>query len=157
MPNRKDNQVEGANRAVTLPDLLCFSVYSASHAFTRVYKPILAQMGLTYPQYLVMIALWERDGVTVGEIGARLGLETNTLTPLLKRLEASGHIARRRSKADERVVRITLTETGRNLQTEANAAPACALAASGMSLADVSRLSAEIDRLTNALRAVEPA
>ena len=146
------NDINAHNGTVTLPDLLCFSIYSANLAFTRVYKPILAQIGLTYPQYLVMVALGERDAVTVGEIGARLGLETNTLTPLLKRLEASGHIARQRSKTDERVVRITLTEAGRALESEANAAPACALAASGMSLADVRRLAAEIDHLTAALR-----
>lgn len=142
---------------VTLPDLLCFSVYSASLAFTRVYKPVLAKLGLTYPQYLVMVALWQVDDVTVGEIGVRLGLESNTLTPLLKRLEGLGHVARTRSREDERRVRITLTDQGRALEAGSIVAPACALAASGMTLDQAKTLSAEIDRLTAALRAAETA
>ena len=99
-----------------LGDFLCFSLYSASHAFTRVYKPLLERLGLTYPQYLVMVLLWERDGQTVGQIGEQLFLESSTLTPLLKRLEAAGHVRRERNPADERQVLIRLTEDGRALK-----------------------------------------
>src|ERR1700751_3159022 len=92
-----------------LDEFLCFEVYSANHAFNRVYQPLLDKLRLTYPQYLVMVLLWERDGQTVGELGARLSLESNTLTPLLKRLEALGHVKRSRDPADERQVRVQLT------------------------------------------------
>ena len=101
-----------------LSDFLCFAVYSASHAFNRVYRPLLDKLGLTYPQYLAMVALWTRDGQTVGELGERLYLESNTLTPILKKLEQMGFVERRRDPADERQVRIRLTAKGRDLQDE---------------------------------------
>ena len=101
-----------------LGDFICFSLYSASHAFTRVYKPLLDRLGLTYPQYLVMVLLWEKDGQTVGQIGEQLFLESSTLTPLLKRLEAAGHIRRERNPADERQVLIHLTDGGRALRSQ---------------------------------------
>ena len=98
---------------------LCFAVYSASHAFNRVYKPLLDRLGLTYPQYLVMLVLWEQDALTVKAIGDRLQLDSGTLTPLLKRLEAAGLVSRTRSAADERRVHVTLTAEGRALREAA--------------------------------------
>lgn len=103
----------------TLDDLLCFATYSANAAFHRAYRPVLDRLGLTYPQYLVLIALWEQDGLTVGEIGDRLFLESNTLTPLLKRLELAGLVTRRRDARDERKVVIALTERGALLKEDA--------------------------------------
>ncbi|MGO4723841.1 MULTISPECIES: MarR family winged helix-turn-helix transcriptional regulator [unclassified Inquilinus] len=101
-----------------LAQQLCFAVYSTAHAFNRVYKPLLDRIGLTYPQYLVMLVLWERDGLAVKAIGEQLFLDSGTLTPLLKRLEAAGLVERRRSREDERVVNIHLTPAGRSLQAE---------------------------------------
>ena len=97
---------------LALENQLCFAVYSASHAFTKAYKPLLAELGVTYPQYLVMLVLWEKRVATVTEIGAALGLDTGTLSPLLKRLEKTGLIRRERSKEDERQVSIHLTAAG---------------------------------------------
>lgn len=105
--------------ALDLDRMLCFAIYSANGAFNRAYRPLLDRLGLTYPQYLVLMALGESDGLTVGEIGARVFLESNTLTPLLKRLEAAGHVLRRRDPADERQVRVSLTEAGRSLLQDA--------------------------------------
>jgi DNA-binding MarR family transcriptional regulator len=102
---------------------LCFAIYSAGHALNRAYKPLLAPLGLTYPQYLVMVALWEEDGVTVNTLGGRLCLESSTLTPLLKRLESAGHLTRQRDFQDERQVRIFLTDTGRALRAKAAPIP----------------------------------
>jgi len=101
-----------------LTNQLCFAVYSTAHAFNRIYKPLLDRIGLTYPQYIVMLVLWERDGLAVKEIGEQLFLDSGTLTPLLKRLEAAGLVLRQRSSADERVVNIHLTSAGRALQAE---------------------------------------
>lgn len=134
-----------------LGDFLCFAVYSTGHAFNRVYKPILDRLGITYPQYLVMVALWERDGQTVGQIGESLFLESSTLTPLLKRLEAAGHVRRERDTRDERQVHIHLTEKGRALQADAKDVPSCIFAATGKSIEELIRLQAEIVSLRAAL------
>ena len=91
-------------------DHLCFAIYSAGHAFNRIYKPLLGELGLTYPQYLVMVALWAKDDQTVGSLGEKLLLESSTLTPLLKRLEGIGYLTRTRDPADERQVRVRLTK-----------------------------------------------
>jgi MarR family transcriptional regulator, organic hydroperoxide resistance regulator len=99
-----------------LGDFLCFAVYSANLAFGRAYKPILDQVGLTYPQYITIVALWEEDNQTVGSLGEKLFLESNTLTPLLKKLEAMGYVRRQRAAADERQVVVSLTEAGRRLR-----------------------------------------
>ncbi len=134
----------------TLPqpgDMLCFSLYAASHALSRVYKPHLEPLGLTYPQYLVMLSLWAQDGQTVGEIGDVLYLESSTITPLLKRLEAAGLVSRSRDAADERVVRVRLTEAGSGLRARAAPIPGCILEATGLSLEEVERLRTEIERL----------
>jgi DNA-binding MarR family transcriptional regulator len=97
---------------LALENQLCFAVYAASHAFTKAYKPLLAELGVTYPQYLVMLVLWQKRVATVTEIGAALGLDSGTLSPLLKRLEKTGYIRRERSREDERQVAIHLTPAG---------------------------------------------
>src|SRR3954454_4785619 len=102
---------------------LCFALYNASRAVIRAYAPLLQPLGLTYPQYLVLLVLWERDGVAVKDLGARLALDSGTLTPLLKRLEERGYVARRRDTDDERVVRIHLTAAGRALRVRAKRIP----------------------------------
>lgn len=99
-----------------LADFLCFAVYSANLAYGRAYKPILDELGLTYTQWIAIVALWEEDDQTVGGLGERLFLESNTLTPILKKLEAMGYVTRRRDPADERQVRVGLTEEGRRLR-----------------------------------------
>lgn len=106
-----------------LDDQLCFALYSASRALTRAYAPLLEPLGLTYPQYLVLLVLWERDGVAVKQLGERLGLDSGTLTPLLKRLAAQGLVERRRGADDERLVRIHLTPAGRALRGKARKVP----------------------------------
>lgn len=100
-----------------LGEFLCFAVYSANLAFGRAYRPILDKLGLTYTQYIVLVALWEKDDQTVGELGEKMFLESNTLTPILKKLEQSGFIERRRDPADERQVRIKLTPKGSELRS----------------------------------------
>lgn len=119
---------------------ICFGVYSLNNAFGRLYGPHLEKIGLTYPQYLAMIVLWEKDGRTVGEIGARLALESNTLTPLLKRLEAAGLITRQRSQKDERQVLVVLTDKGKALSADAASIPSCIAEACGIALADLDTL-----------------
>lgn len=140
-----------------LDDFLCFAVYSAGHAFNRLYRPLLERLGLTYPQYLAMVALWEADDRTVGELGERLGLESNTLTPLLKRLQAMGLVDRTRDGRDERVVRLRLTDKGRALEGPACAVPAELLAASGLDLDAVTRIRGELAALNAALARAEGA
>ena len=102
-----------------LDNQLCYALYAAAHRMTKSYRPMLERMGLTYPQYLVLLVLWETDGVTVSEIGRRLRLDSGTLTPVLKRLESSGYLVRNRRQSDEREVEIALTENGRALRAEA--------------------------------------
>lgn len=99
-----------------LADFLCFAIYSANLAYGRAYKPILAELGLTYTQYIAIVALWEEDDQTVGGLGEKLLLESNTLTPILKKLEALGYVHRRRDPADERQVLVSLTDAGRRLR-----------------------------------------
>lgn len=133
-----------------LGDFLCFAIYSVGHALNRVYKPLLDALDLTYPQYLVMTVLWEQDGQTVGQVGARMFLESSTLTPLLKRLERAGHLRRDRDPDDERVVRVYLTEPGRALHERALHLPGCIVEASGRSADDLRALKLEIERLRDA-------
>ena len=134
-----------------LDNQVCFALYSASLAMTKLYKPLLDQIGLTYPQYLVMLVLWEQDGVTVSELGERLFLDSGTLTPLLKRLEAQGQIARLRDVQDERRVRITLTSQGRALRDQAEAIPQCVLQSSQCSIAELTALTTELKQLRDRL------
>ena len=135
-----------------LDELLCFAVYSAGHAFTRVYKPLLTALGLTYPQYLVMLLLWRADRRTVGQIGEALLLDSSTLTPLLKRLEAAGMIRRVRDTRDERQVHVLLTPQGCALQQQASSVPDCMRTAiSGVPITSLTRLADEIAHLRNLL------
>ncbi|MBP1850219.1 MarR family winged helix-turn-helix transcriptional regulator [Rhizobium halophytocola] len=110
---------EASKPAVRLDQQLCFALYGAAHAFTRAYKPLLDPLGLTYPQYIVMMALWEKDGTTVKALGTQLGLDSGTLSPLLRRLELASRIAKRRDETDERQVRIYLTAEGRAMEAAA--------------------------------------
>jgi DNA-binding MarR family transcriptional regulator len=150
MPDQADN-------ALNMEDFLCFAVYSAGHAFNRFYKPLLNALGLTYPQYLVMVALWSKDDQTVGDLGARLFLESNTITPLLKRLESLGLIARNRDPADERQVRVRLTEAGVALHERARDVPGCVLEATGLSESQLQTLQKEISALRQSLLRATPA
>ena len=134
-----------------LDNQVCFALYSASLAMTKLYKPLLDRIGLTYPQYLVMLVLWEQDGVTVSELGERLFLDSGTLTPLLKRLEAQGQIARLRDVQDERRVRITLTSQGRALRDQAEAIPPCVLQSTQCSIAELTALTTELKQLRDRL------
>jgi len=143
--------------ALRLGNQLCFAVYAAGHAFNSAYKKLLAPLGLTYPQYLVMLVLWEQDGLTVSAIGVRLGLDSGTLTPLLKRLEAAGLLSRLRDAADERQVRITLTPAGRALKQKAKAIPEKLACASGLSFPDAGALRQALGRLTTELNAADSA
>ena len=144
-----------ADWPLMLDNQICFAVYSTAHAFNRVYKPLLDKLGLTYPQYLVMLALWERDDVPVKDIGERLFLDSGTLTPLLKRLEAAGLVKRTRSTEDERQVLIALTPQGHALKEKARAVPQGVLAASACSLGELSAMKKDLvalrDRLNGAL------
>ena len=137
-----------------LDNQICFAVYSASHAFNRVYKPLLDRLGLTYPQYLVMLVLWERDDVPVKEIGEKLFLDSGTLTPLLKRLEAARLVRRTRSREDERQVLIALTPQGHALKEKARAVPQSILAASDCSVSELVTMKDEIVALRDRLNAV---
>jgi len=135
---------------------LCFALYASSLAMTKLYKPLLEPLGLTYPQYLVMLVLWEHDGLGVGEIGERLALDSGTLTPLLKRLEQAGLLTRLRDTADERRVRVALTATGRALRRRAQAVPQSIAAASGCSLGELSELTAQLQALRQRLAGLSP-
>ncbi|MEH3144450.1 MAG: MarR family transcriptional regulator [Methylobacterium frigidaeris] len=136
-----------------LASQICFAVYSAAHAFNRVYKPLLDSLGLTYPQYLVLLLLWEEDGRTMKALGQRLYLDSGTLTPLLKRLEAAGLIRRARDAADERLMRVTLTEAGQDLRQRALPFPAEIVCAAGQSPEKLAELRDEIVALRDALHA----
>ena len=142
-----------ADQLLRLDNQICFAIYSAAHAFNRVYKPLLDRLGLTYPQYLVMLVLWEHDGVAVKEIGERLYLDSGTLTPLLKRLEQAGLIRRTRSTEDERQVLIDLTAQGQALKDRARAVPASILAASQCSIPELTAVKNEIVALRDRLNA----
>ena len=134
---------------------LCFALYAASLAMTKLYKPLLEPLGLTYPQYLVMLVLWEQQGPGpgVGEIGERLALDSGTLTPLLKRLEQAGLLLRLRDASDERRVRVALTAAGRALRARAATVPPAVAAASGCSLGELSELTAQLQGLRQKLAA----
>ncbi len=136
---------------------LCFSVYTAAQAFNAAYKPLLDRLGLTYPQYLVMMVLWEEDDLSVKGIGERLSLDSGTLTPLLKRMEAAGFVRRRRDTHDERIVRVTLTDKGQQIRSDALAVPEAMICALGQSLPELQALKVAVDRMTAALRQADGA
>jgi len=130
---------------------LCFALYSASLAMNKVYKPLLEPLGLTYPQYLVLMVLWERDGLAVNELGERLFLDSGTLTPLLKRMEAAGWVARARDAVDERRVLVSLTPEGRALRRRAQAVPKALAAATGCSAEELISLTERLQQLRTQL------
>ena len=138
---------------LALDNQLCFALYSASLAMTKLYKPLLAGLGLTYPQYLVMLVLWESDGLMVSQLGERLSLDSGTLTPLLKRMEASGSIVRIRALDDERRVHITLTAAGRKLKTRAAAIPGCIVDAAQCPASELISLTRQVQALRQRLGA----
>ena len=140
------------NDMLKLDNQLCFAVYSTSLAMTRLYKPLLDELGLTYPQYLAMLVLWEKDGLMVSEIGERLSLDSGTLTPLLKRLETAGLVARVRDVQDERRVHITLTAAGRKLKTRAAHVPECLMAAAQCSVPELISLTQQIQALRDRIK-----
>ena len=148
MPNKNSTTPDAM---MQLDNQLCFALYSTSLAMTKVYKPLLDELGLTYPQYLAMLVLWERDGLMVSELGERLYLDSGTLTPLLKRLEASGYISRVRDANDERRVNITLTPSGRKLKTRAAKIPGCILSASQCALPELVALTNQVQSLRQRL------
>jgi MarR family transcriptional regulator, organic hydroperoxide resistance regulator len=136
-----------------LDEQLCFALYSASRAVTARYRPLLDDLGLTYPQYLVMLVLWESGPVTVSQLGGRLRLDSGTLSPLLKRLESSGMISRQRRVRDERSVEVTLTGAGHRLRERATCLPAAIGTAAGMDAVSAARMIGELRALTDAVRA----
>ena len=138
-------------RSPRLEEQLCFAVYQTGHAFTRMYRSILADLGLTYPQYLVMLVLWECDGLTVKAVGERLSLDSGTLTPLLKRLEAAGLIRRERSREDERQVLLHLTQAGEALREKGGCVPATMGKAIGDAVHPDGRLLTDLTALRDAL------
>lgn len=133
--------------SLALEDQLCFALYSTSLAMTKHYRPLLEALGLTYPQYLVMLALWQQDGPTVSDLGARVFLDSGTLTPLLKRLEAAALLQRRRASDDERRVVVELTTAGRALRRRAVGIPGEVARASGCERTDLVTLTATLQRL----------
>ena len=147
----KKNTSQPADTMLLLDNQLCFALYSTSLAMTKLYKPLLDELGLTYPQYLTMLVLWEQDGLTVSELGQRLYLDSGTLTPLLKRLESSGLISRIRAVEDERRVHITLTAAGRKLKARAAKIPGCILSASQCSIPELIALTQQVQALRQRL------
>jgi MarR family transcriptional regulator, organic hydroperoxide resistance regulator len=136
-----------------LENQMCFAAHSAAHAFTQAYKPLLAPLKLTYPQYLVMLLLWEKDNRSVSELGVPLFLDSGTLSPLLKRLRAAGYVTRSADPTDERVTRIALTPQGAALKKKAAGIPAGMLCATGLETAQLAALRDELKRLGQSLRA----
>ncbi len=139
---------------VRLADFMCFSVYSTNLAYSRVYRPVLEKLGVTYPQYIAIVSLWEQDNQTVNELSEKLFLEPSTVTPMLKKLEAQGYLTRTRDEKDERVVRIALTEQGRQTRLQAAEYSQLTVQASGLDKAQFRNLQREIaslrDNLTRA-------
>lgn len=133
--------------ALLLDHQFCFSVYSTSLALNKLYRKLLAPLGLTYPQYLVMMVLWENDDLTVSDIGRRLSLDSATLTPLLKRMEAQGLVARARAAADERQVIVSLTDAGRALKQRAKKVPESVLCATACSMDELTAIKQQLDSL----------
>lgn len=137
---------------VPLDRLICFALYSAGQAMQQTYKPLLEPLGLTYPQFLLLNVLWEGDNRTVGDLCAAMGLKTNTVTPMLKRLEAAGLVGRTRDRADERRVHVHLTDRGHALRERTSDVAGCIAAATGMPIPDLVRLTGQLQGLTAQLR-----
>lgn len=152
MPNKTDT-ANATDAMLQLDNQLCFALYSTSLAMTKLYKPLLEELGLTYPQYLAMLVLWEQDGLTVSELGERLYLDSGTLTPLLKRMESAGLVSRIRAVEDERRVHITLTAAGRKLKAKAAKIPGCILSATQCSIPELVSLTQQVQSFRNRLTA----
>jgi DNA-binding MarR family transcriptional regulator len=146
-----------AAQLLKLDHQLCFALYSTSLAMTKLYKPLLDPLNLTYPQYLAMLVLWEGDDITVSELGQRLQLDSGTLTPLLKRLEANGLLRRKRDSVDERRVLLQLTPAGRALKTRAAKVPPQMACAAGCNLEELGTLMRRLKQLRDQLQAVPTA
>jgi DNA-binding MarR family transcriptional regulator len=144
-----------AEDGLELEKQVCFALYSATRAVTQLYRPVLDALGLTYPQYLVMLVLWERGASLVKELGQALELDSGTLSPLLKRLEAHGYVTRTRCAEDERAVRVHLTEAGAALRHRASGVPRKIAGATGMELVDLEALRQNLVRLTESVSAVQ--
>lgn len=142
-----------ADALLRLDQQLCFPLYAASHLVTRLYRPLLEPLGLTYPQYLAMLVLWEQSPLSVGELGQRLHLDSGTLTPLLKRLEAGGLVLRTRSTADERRVSVSLTPQGNQLREAAAGIPRALGCQLGLEVDEIVRLRADLQRFVQSLNA----
>jgi DNA-binding MarR family transcriptional regulator len=147
----KPSLPEGVEAPRTLDGQLCFSLYSANLAMGKLYRQLLAKLDLTYPQYLVMLVLWERDGITVSELGDRLFLDSATLTPLLKRLQSAGHVVRTRGTRDERQVIVTLTEEGRTLREKTGHVPVDVFCATGCEIDELVGLKGQLEKLRSSL------
>jgi DNA-binding MarR family transcriptional regulator len=151
MKNKPATAEKKPQPSLLLSDQLCFSLYSTALAMNKLYRRLLRDLGVTYPQYLAMLVLWERDGLTVSEIGERLSLDSATLTPLLKRLEGLGLITRRRAAQDERQVIISLTPAGRDLRGKAEQVPLGVLSASACPVAELVEIKQQLDGLRSRL------
>ena len=136
---------------IPLDGQLCFSLYGASIAINRAYKPLLDKLGVTYPQYLVLSVLWEGDGQTIGAIAEHLSLEPSTITPLVKRLEQAGFVGRQRNPDDERQVRVRLTAKGRDLRAETGCLSETLLRRSGLTVDAIIALNLQVQALRDAL------
>lgn len=158
MPSRTDNPAPSTRlrKFPTLDDKLCFAIYASSLAVLQSYKPLLAAIGLTYPQYLVMLVLWEEDGITVKRLAERLGLDPGSVTPLVKRLEEASFVIRNRAADDERNLSIEVTREGRALQTKAESVSSRFVSACNLDQADGGALRDKLALLTKTLRANEP-
>ncbi|MEW5290458.1 MULTISPECIES: MarR family winged helix-turn-helix transcriptional regulator [Erwinia] len=150
MTTDKDDK-KAQDAPLLLDQQLCFALYSANLALHKLYRQLLSQLDITYPQYLVMLVLWERDDVTVSQIGERLFLDSATLTPLLKRLETAGLLNRQRSRKDERQVVVTLTEQGRQLRSKAVGIPDSVTCAAASDVATLEALKQELETLRDNL------
>jgi len=139
------------NAPLELREFLCFAVYATGHAFNRVYQPLLKELNLTYSQFIAMILLWDQDDQTVGELGRKLSLQSNTLTPMLKRLEALGYVKRARDRVDERQVTISLTDSGRKLRTRASEIVRCVRTATNLQDRKMKELVGDLTVLRQAL------
>jgi MarR family transcriptional regulator, organic hydroperoxide resistance regulator len=148
----KKSRLDPSTIPLQLREFLCFAVYSANHAFNHLYQPLLADLGLTYPQFIALVLLWEQDDQTVGELGQKLFLQSNTLTPMLKRLETIGYVKRSRDSADERQVRVKLTEAGQKLHLRASDIVRRVRHATGLQHEQLEQLLEEIGALRKALQ-----
>jgi DNA-binding MarR family transcriptional regulator len=143
----KTDTSPGKRNTPRLDEQLCFTLYSTSLAMNKLYRKLLGPLDITYPQYLVLMVLWERDDMTVSEIGDRLFLDSATLTPLLKRMEVAGMVRRARATADERQVIVTLTEAGAALSEQAKALPEAVMCAASCSPEELMQMKDQLDRL----------